>query len=174
MLAVDLVDRMLRIDPDCPETVVLVTVGSSIPKIGLHRGATRLREALGRVAASGLFWVEYQALTDAMNFYKTDPVVACGAGPRGPRLRTVRISRMLRRDYYRRIKRNFFRVHNQFVSANDNPAAYDYLMLLCGPVPAREQAAAPDGSATRIRPEDGTLAPALRQDPGIPGKGAAA
>ena len=159
VLAVDLVDRLLRDDPDvggARPAIALVTVGSSIPKIGLHAGSGRFRAALGRVALSGPFWVEYQALTDAMNFYKTDPVRACHAGPRGPLIRIVRISRMLHRPYYDRIKRNFFRVHNQFVSANDVRAAYDYFMLACGPMPAQVQARDPRGAEAGIG-ADGSL-----------------
>lgn len=159
VLAVDLVDRAQRLDPRLGRgsaAAALVTVGSSIPKIGLHRGAVRLREALRRVAGSGLFWVEYQTLIDAMNFYKVDPVPACGAGPKGPLLRIIRLSRMLERSYYLRIKYNFFRVHNQFVSANDKRAVYDYFMLLCGPVPVADQARATEGCETGIA-ADGTL-----------------
>lgn len=161
VLAVDLLDRALALAPGlglAGAPVVLATVGSSIPKIGLHRGAKRLRASLARVAAApGLVWVEYQALTDAMNFYKTDPVRLLGAGPTGPRVRVVRISRMLERPYYRRIKRNFFRVHNQFVSANDTRYVYDYFMLACGPLPAARQAAEPEGAAFGIAP-DGSFA----------------
>src|SRR5215217_3152723 len=46
---------------------------------------------------------------------------------------------MLKPAFYRRMKRNLFRVHCQFVSANDRRAAYDYFMLLCGPLSAENQ-----------------------------------
>lgn len=161
VLAVDLIDRALVLHPGLAAArvpVALATVGSSIPKIGLHRGAGRLRAALGRVAASGLFWVEYQALTDAMNFYKTDPVTALRAGPSGPLIRTVRISRMLDPAYYRRIKRNFFRVHNQFVSGNDRRAPYDYFMIACGPFSLRRLAGRRTGAVDLVA-ADGSLVP---------------
>ena len=167
VLAVDLVDRALRLDPalgqDGPR-VAFVSVGSSILKLGLHRGAKRLHAAAARVAsAPGVFWAEYQALTDVMNFYKTDPVAAMGLAPTGrPVIRVVRISRMLDSAFYRRIRRNFFRVHNQFVSANDKRAAYDYFMLLCGPLPAERQAGLPEGAASAIGPDG-----ALLDEPGL-------
>lgn len=175
VLAVDLLDRALAAAPDLGQgrtRLALVTVGSSIPKIGLHRAAGRLRDALGRVAdAPGLFWVEYQALIDAMNFYKTDPVVHLGAGPRGPLLRVARISRMLNRDYYRRIGRNFFRIHNQFVSGNDLRASYDYFMLACGPLPVAVQAEPRSGAVERFGP-DGALRPASGSPAAAPGEDA--
>ena len=39
---------------------------------------------------------------------------------------------MLEPAVYRRIKRNFFRVHYQFISANSRRYFYDFLMISCG------------------------------------------
>lgn len=162
VLAVDLVDRALKGDPALGRSgprVVLLTVGSSILKIGLHGGAKRFRAALGRVAsASAVFWAEYQAIIDVMNFYKTNPVEAMGlAAPGRPVVRVVRVSRMLEPAYYRRIKRDFFRLHRQFVSGNDRRAAYDYFMLLCGPPPVERQVRSRDGAASLIGADGSVL-----------------
>jgi hypothetical protein len=139
--------------------VVLLTVGSSILKIGFHRRATRLRAAMARVAqAPQLFWGEYQALTDVMNFYKSDPIAALKLPGQGPLVRVVRISRMLQRATYRRFRRNFFRVHCQFVSGNDLRAAYDYFMMICGPLPVEAQVRSADGAMGAIGPEGSLVA----------------
>jgi alpha-ketoglutarate-dependent taurine dioxygenase len=129
-----------------------VTVGSSILKIGLHSAAGRLRDALARVSRSpGVFWVEYQALADVMNFYKTDPVRECGLEPTGrPIIRRVRIRHMLEPKSYRRVRRNLYRLHCQFVSGNECRAVYDYFMLVCGPLPAEYQARLQEGAASQI------------------------
>jgi hypothetical protein len=162
VLGVDLVDRALALEPalgqDGP-SVALLTVGSSLLKIGLHRAAKRFRAALAHVAASpGVFWAEYQAIIDIMNFYKCDPIATIGLPPTGrPVVRIVRISRMLDPAYYRRIKRDFFRLHRQFVSGNDRRATYDYFMLLCGPCAAEHQVRAPEGAAAGIGPDGGLL-----------------
>jgi pimeloyl-ACP methyl ester carboxylesterase len=161
VLAVDVLDRALRREPDLGTRgprLALVTAGSSILKIGLHRAATRLRDALARVSRSpGVFWVEYQALTDIMNFYKTDPVRECGLEPTDrPVIRRVRISHMLEPDNYRRVRRNFYRLHCQFVSGNDRRAIYDYFMLVCGPLPAEQQARLHEGAGSEIG-DDGRL-----------------
>jgi hypothetical protein len=161
VLAVDLLDRALRLEPALGSggpRVAFLSVGSSILKIGLHRGAKRFRAAIERVAsAPGLFWAEYQALTDVMNFYKADPLAAMGlAGTGRPIVRVVRISRMLDPVAYRRIRRNFFRVHCQFVSGNDRRAAYDYFMLVCGPLFVERQVRTQDGAGSAIGP-DGAL-----------------
>lgn len=155
VLAVDALDRALRRVPDLGSRgprLALVTAGSSILKIGLHRAAGRLRLALARVSRSpGVFWVDYQALTDVMNFYKADPVRECGLQSTGrPIIRTVRIRHMLEAASYRRVCRNLYRVHCQFVSGNERRAVYDYFMFVCGPLPAEQQARSPEGAASEI------------------------
>jgi len=154
VLAIDLLDRALRLNPKLGQgrtRVALLSIGSSIPKIALHRGARRFRAAIARVAnAPSIFWGEYQALTDLMNFYKVDPVAGMGVEGKSPVLRQVRIKAMLDPAAYRLIKRNFFRVHCQFVSANDRRAAYDYFMLVCGPFAAEDQVRSRDGAASWI------------------------
>lgn len=166
VLAIDLIDRALSIDPNLGKAgarVALLSVGSSILKIGLHHGARRFHAAVTRVAsAPGIFWVEYQALTDVMNFYKTDPVAEMKlAATAHPLIRTVRIKNMLDPAIYKRIRRNFFRVHCQFVSANDRRAPYDFFMLMCGPLSAEQQARREHGAAFAFGP-DGALLPVDR------------
>ena len=153
VLAVDLLDRVLAINPSIgenPPRVTFLSVGSSILKIGLHRGAKRFRASLQRVAtARGIFWAEYQALTDVMNFYKTNPVTEMGSTATDrPVVRVVKIRNMLDPASYHRIRRNFYRVHNQFVSGNERRTPYDYFMLVCGPLSAKQHAQSPDGAAS--------------------------
>ncbi len=161
VLAVDALDRALRADPALGSRNVPVTflaIGSSVLKIGLHRGATRFRAAVERVARSpGIFWGDYQARVDIMNFYKTDPMaeMALPTG-NGPLVKCVELSRMLDRAMYRRIRLRFYRLHCQFISGNDKRAAYDYFMLVCGPVSAKSQTLAADGAVSMFA-EDGSL-----------------
>jgi hypothetical protein len=42
---------------------------------------------------------------------------------------------MLERDAYKRVKKNFFRVHYQFISANSRRYFYDFFMICCGTRP---------------------------------------
>ncbi len=161
VLAVDLLARAVRAEPRLGQEgaeVTFLAVASSILKIGLHRDAGRFRDAVGRVAsAPGLFWAEYQSLTDVMNFYRTDPTVALRVGGRRPLVRGVRIRRMLDPAAYRRIRRNFFRVHCQFVSGNTVRAPYDYFMFLCGPLSARSQAQSVRGAMSAFGEDDALL-----------------
>lgn len=168
VLAIDLLDRALALDRSLGTTgprVSLVSIGSSVLKIGLHRGADRFRAAVQRVAdAPGIFWGDYQARIDIMNFYDTDPMREMALESAGkPVVRLVEISRMLERAVYRRIRLRFFRVHCQFISGNDRRAAYDYFMLVCGPRSAQCQTVAPDG-AIRMFGDNGALNEALGQE----------
>jgi hypothetical protein len=161
VLAVDLLDRAVKLDPKLGERrvpITLVTIGSSILKIGLHRGAIRFRAAMKRVAQSrGIFWGDYQARVDILNFYDTKPMAEMALPiEHEPVVRLVEISRMLEHTMYRRIRLNFYRLHCQFISGNDKRAAYDYFMLVCGPVSAKSQTLAGDGAVSLIA-EDGTL-----------------
>jgi hypothetical protein len=161
VLAVDILDRALKLDPALGTRkipVTLLTIGSSLLKIGVHHGATRFRAAVARVAMSpAIFWGDYQARVDIMNFYNTDSMAEMGLPTEnGPVVRQVEFGRMLEHAMYRRIRLKFYRLHCQFISGNDKRAPYDYFMLVCGPASAKSQTLAPDGAVSMIG-EDGAL-----------------
>jgi hypothetical protein len=156
VIGIDLLNRALRLDPAVGASkipVTFITVGSSILKTGLHRGAIRFREAVERVARShGIFWGDYQARIDMLNFYNTYPMAEMALTTENePIVRLVEIGRMLRR-----IRLHFYRLHCQFISGNDRRAAYDYFMLVCGPVSAKSQTLAQDGAVSMFG-DDGAL-----------------
>lgn len=118
----------------------LVTVGSTSLKVALHPKAKRARERLQTLARHhGIRWVEFQALTDIINFYKCDPYARAGLTHQRsdvfPRQFQVRFRDMLERAAYKRVKKNFFRVHYQFISANSRRYFYDFFMICCGTRP---------------------------------------
>ncbi len=161
VMAVDLLDQALKLDPSLGRAGIPVTflsIGSSILKIGLHRGAKRFRAAVERVArAPGIFWGDYQARIDIMNFYNINPMAEMSLSTEhGPVVKLVEFSRMLERVMYRSIRLRFFRVHCQFISGNDKRALYDYFMLVCGPVSAKRQTITADGALSMIG-DDGAL-----------------
>lgn len=123
-----------------PVDFKLVTVGSTSLKVALHPAARRARQRLQALAGySGIRWTEFQALTDIINFYKCDPYARAGLthqrADQFPRQFQVRIRDMLERDAYKRVKKNFFRVHYQFISANSRRYFYDFFMICCGTRP---------------------------------------
>jgi hypothetical protein len=134
-----IVDRALARDPALGRIgtpLNLLSTGSSLLKIGLHPGAAWLRAAVGRiVSAPGVYWVEYQALVDIINFYRTNPVQAlklpaCDK----PIVRVVHMRDMLEATTYRRLRGDFFRLHRQFMMGNEKRYFYDYYLICCGPL----------------------------------------
>lgn len=141
MLMLDVAGRCLALDPSfvarAPK-VALLTLGSTALKAGYHPAAVKFRQDVQRlVDTPGLDWFEIQCLTDVINFYKTDPVAEMklerAPGRKFPFVRTVRVRDMLQSDTYRRVKRNLFRVHYQYVFGNTKPYWYDFFQICCGP-----------------------------------------
>jgi hypothetical protein len=161
---VDVAARAKRLDPKFGSRGVpisVLTIGSSLLKIGLHPGAAALREAVRELSTDpDIFWIEYQALTDIVNFYKSNPVTDLGLPPSpNPVVQIARIRHMLDETTYKGLKRDFFRVHRQFVMGNEQRYFYDYFMICCGPVSLRQRAASHEGAVAAFA-ADGSFHPA--------------
>ncbi len=81
-----IVVRALELDPELGRhgRIVLLTPGSLMPGIGLHRGATRVHRDIARLAVEpSILWIDVQARADILNFFNFDPVGGIGidAGP---------------------------------------------------------------------------------------------
>jgi hypothetical protein len=138
MLA-EAIDRIYASEPEADvyfRRAALLTVGSSILKIGLHPAAERFRRLVGRIGAEkDLFWAEYQAKVDPINFYKTDPVADLGNAATGrPLVRQIRIRDMMTDADYRRAQRSSLHLHRQFVMPNGKRYFYDFYQISFGPI----------------------------------------
>jgi hypothetical protein len=87
-----------------------------------------------------------------MNFYPFDPIaghgIDVGVARRNPTIVPVRFREIIKPEHYNLFRWKFFRVHFQFVMANERPHAYDFFMIVCGPVPLRERMACPEAALT--------------------------
>lgn len=118
--------------------VVFVTLGGAILQCALLRSATLLRQRTGLIArAKDLAFLEVQCLTDVISFYKSSVTDLTGNpdAPQ-PRLIFLRLRNMLDRQRYKKIKRDFLRVHRQYVLGSDRKANFDFGLLTAGPLPA--------------------------------------
>ena len=114
VIMIEVVARALRRDHALVSrnlTINLVSTGSSLLKIGLHRAARDLRAAVSTVVNEpAVYWVEFQSLVDIFNFYKTDPVAEMGLPACGkPIIRIVRMRHMVTEETYRRMRWNPFK-----------------------------------------------------------------
>jgi hypothetical protein len=92
-------------------------------------------------------WLDVHCLTDAIHFYKTKVVALCGhAGAKQAEIIFIRFKTMLSAAHYKKIKRDFLRVHRQYVLGSDKRSAFDFMMMTNGPLPALD--------FTRFTPED--------------------
>lgn len=142
-LILDAAARALALNPSLGAggpRIQILTVGSTALKIGLHPAAHDFRARVQTlVDARQIRWSEWQAMIDIINLFKSDPVKAMGLTPRTgqerafPEVALVRIRQMLLPDAYNRVKRNFFRVHYQFIMGNTLKYGQDFYMACCGP-----------------------------------------
>jgi pimeloyl-ACP methyl ester carboxylesterase len=140
-LVLDVVARALARDPQLgrhgPDICVL-TVGSTIPKFTLHPAGERFRRCAARIAEEpSIAWVEYQVRSDAISFYKFDPLtlrhIDGDRFDKKPVIRRVQLHQMLERESRLRHRHRVMRVHYQVVMANEQRATYDYLLMVCSP-----------------------------------------
>lgn len=161
-LGSEILARALKLDPDLGRhgpRIVLLTLGGNMPIVGFHKGAREFRDNLRRLAVEpSIDWIDCQSRKDVMNFYPFDPVTGHGidVGPekRNPTIIPVRFREIVRSDHYNRFRWKFFRVHFQFVMANERPHPYDFFMIVCGPVPLRERMTQPAATLALV---DGDL-----------------
>jgi len=122
---------------DVKDRFWLMTVGSTSLKIGLHPAAKWYRDHLqAAFQRKHLRWIEFQCHTDIINFVHTNPAELMGLTKTQPpyfEAFNIRVRKMVSAATYKRIKRNFFRVHYQFVFGNTRPYFYDFPGICFGP-----------------------------------------
>ena len=141
MAAISLAERWLaRADEAGPRPahVKLMTVGNATPLLGVIPEAGWFRAQIAAVGASSMIWMEYTAPADPLCYALVDPFLACGLPPvtrRGYRIKSARFDKMFDPATYRRIRRDFFQIHFQYLVATDRPVDNDYFTLTAGPRP---------------------------------------
>ena len=153
-LSTEMLARALKLDPALGRhgpRIVLLTLGGNFPIVGFHTVSAQFREHLRMLAVEpSIDWIDCQARKDVMNFYQFDPIaghgIDVGAARRNPKIVAVRFRDIIRPEHYEKFRWQFFSVHFQFVMANERHHAYDFFMIVCGPVPLSERMAVPDAA----------------------------
>lgn len=161
-LAAEILARALKLDPALGRgkaKLMLLTLGGNFPIVGFHKAAADFRAHLAELAVTPqVDWIDCQARKDVMNFFLFDPIAAhgikLGAEQRNPTIVSVRFREIIKPDHYKLFRWQFFRVHFQFVMANERPHAYDFFMIVCGPVPLRERMAHPEEALAIVTTSD--------------------
>lgn len=152
-MAMETLARALETDPKLGKggpALALLTIGTSLPVAALNVRAHAIRRRLARVMqAPHVLWVEYQAPQDWLNAAGFNPVrtVPLGLAEHdcsNPVIRSARFAEITSEETYRLMLRSPFRMHFQFMMANDRSGEYDFYMMALGPI----------GLAARIRDPD--------------------
>jgi len=183
-LGTEIVARALKLDPALGKhgpRIMLLTLGGNYPIVGFHAAAQHFRDHLRELAIEpSVEWIECQARKDVMNFFQLDPLashgIEVGEARCNPKIVPVRFREIIDASHYNLFRWQFFRVHFQFVMANERPHAYDFFMIVCGPVPLRERMASPQAALTVVTAEepDRREKAWLALESGVPGRGTAA
>jgi hypothetical protein len=153
-LGAEILARALKLDPALGRhgpRVVLLTIGGNFPIVGFHAVSQDFRDHLRLLAVEpSIDWIDCQSRKDVMNFYPFDPIaghgIDVGASRRNPTIVPVRFREIIKPEHYDVFRWKFFRVHFQFVMANELPHAYDFFMIVCGPIPLSERMARPEAA----------------------------
>ena len=153
-LGTEMLARALQLDPALGHhgpRIVLLTIGGNFPIVGFHAVSQPFRDQLRMLAVEpSIDWIDCQSRKDVMNFYPFDPIAGHDIDPgdarRNPKIVSVRFRDIIRPEHYNVFRWKFFRVHFQFVMANERPHAYDFFMIVCGPIPLSARMAVPDAA----------------------------
>ncbi len=153
-LGAEILARALKLDPALGRhgpRIVLLTIGGNFPIVGFHAASQDFRDHLRLLAVErSIDWIDCQSRKDVMNFYPFDPIaghgIDVGAARRNPTIVPVRFREIIKPEHYNVFRWKFFRVHFQFVMANERPHSYDFFMIVCGPVPLIDRMALPDAA----------------------------
>ena len=153
-LGAEILARALKLDPALGRhgpRIVLLTIGGNFPIVGFHAASQNFRDDLRVLAIEpSIDWIDCQSRKDVMNFYPFDPVaghgIELGSLRRNPTIVPVRFREIIKPEHYNLFRWRFFRIHFQFVMANERPHAYDFFMIVCGPIPLSERMAHPEAA----------------------------
>ncbi|EJN04638.1 hypothetical protein [Phyllobacterium sp. YR531] len=135
--AVEAIADVWRAQPKLLENkpVSLVAAGSCLLMIALHPRAVSLKEDIRVVMQeTPVFWAEFQAISDIIHFYKSNPASALGIKPKvAPTIRRIRFKNVHKPARYARAKKNFFKMHLLFLKGAQIRNTYDMGMFVQGP-----------------------------------------
>jgi pimeloyl-ACP methyl ester carboxylesterase len=146
-VAVSTLARAVGINPELwrrYSPVGLLTLGGTIPMLGVMPTAKAFRKELGVLAASHeLHWVDFSTSDDAASFPLVNPLVAAGVAGQeaASRLQVLdgAFKEMLKPETHRRAVWNLFRMHFQYLMASEREVRHDYLSITTGRMLFRER-----------------------------------
>jgi hypothetical protein len=136
-LAVSVLADLIREGvPDHP-ALGFLSLGQAVPMASFLPKAGQLRADLAYLSMrEELTWVDVSAPGDGCSFALCDPVAVSGVAPEGqrwPLVISAAFSKTLSPERWKALKRQYFRLHFQYMCAFDRPRSYDYFRITAGP-----------------------------------------
>lgn len=150
LTAAEVAVRLLAKAPDLGAgdmALSLATLGSGLPLVAAW--AERVRgEVAALVVSRRIVWLDVQAPQDWMNFPGFNPVLdldlSLSGGPiANPLVRSAQVREILTPETYEKVRLKPFRMHFQFLLANERPGPYDFFQMVLGPQNLRDRAIRP-------------------------------
>ncbi|MDH0868995.1 hypothetical protein [Agrobacterium pusense] len=139
-LALAVIGRVLELKPEALDgrKLSFATLGGAALQCAFLSSAVRLRQSIGAIARHPqVTWFDIQCLTDPIHLYRCNTVALTGHGDAPqPKIVPIRFKHSLSPERYKKNKRNFLRMHRQYVLGPDRRSGYDFTLLTAGPLPA--------------------------------------
>jgi hypothetical protein len=120
-----------------------LSLGQAVPMVSFLPGATRVRGDLAYLSTRPeLTWVDVTAPGDGCSFALCDPVAVSGVAPEGqrwPLILSAAFTQTLSPERWNTLRRQYFRLHFQYLCAFDRPGDYDYFRITAGPMSLRRR-----------------------------------
>lgn len=122
-----------------------LTLGNVIGTLALQPTASAFRDDLVAVAKDQRAqWIDITAPSDVLCYPLTDPLAVCGiampaqAEP-SPKILNAHFPRLFPPNTYKRLKRDFYRMHFQYLMAGEISGDYDFFLITAGSLTLKER-----------------------------------
>jgi hypothetical protein len=155
-LAVSILADLLRDNPDLPARPALsfLSLGQVIPMVSFLPKAHQLRADLQFLSERDeIVWVDVTAPGDGCSFPMCDPVGVSGVATKDkqwPLVFSAQFSRSMAPERWAKMRRQYFKLHFQYMCAFEQPLDYDYFQITAGPMTLGQRYAHRPPSKSRI------------------------
>ena len=140
IIAIPVVAKLLmKLDTRCP--ITFLTLGECIPLLSLLPKAQAYRDELEAVAkAPNVFWYDITSAIDGACFPLKNPVTISGiAITDKPIVLSARFHTLFTPTSYQKIRRDWYKVHFQYLLAHELNGQYDFFAITAGAQPLSER-----------------------------------
>ena len=155
-LAVSILADILRTTPNLPARPALsfLSIGHVIPMVSFLPDAWELRRDLQVLSEQDdIVWIDVTAQGDGCCFPLCDPVGVSGVATldkQWPVVFSAQFSRTMAPERWTAQRRQYFKLHFQYLCAFENPLDYDYFQITAGPRTLGQRYATRAPSPSRI------------------------